>query len=79
MSKAAMVRHEATCFLNPARRACKTCAHEYPPVSDEPDYSTGYPGGHEGRGCEKDMLYLDEKKEQDIRFDCPKWRPKGKE
>lgn len=26
--RASVERHEATCFLNPARRSCKTCEHE---------------------------------------------------
>ena len=27
-SRAAIVRHEATCASNPARKACRTCEHQ---------------------------------------------------
>ena len=29
MSKQVMMQHEKTCKLNPDRRACATCKHEY--------------------------------------------------
>jgi hypothetical protein len=32
--------HEATCFLNPARRSCKTCEHES--TEDDDGYSAPY-------------------------------------
>ena len=37
----AMLRHEETCFSNPVRRACETCAYNGGKCSED-DYTTTY-------------------------------------
>lgn len=60
-------KHEATCFANPARRACKTCKHDH----KEPD--------PDGCWCEKDArAYAGiEPTTLTCRCDCPEWEPKN--
>ena len=74
-----MVRHEVTCWLNPERRACKTCAFE----SEKTDE------GYRERGCDhpEDYLYgntvydgtlfrpIGHKGSSRIRHACPGWSP----
>ena len=72
--KASTKRHEETCFSNPARRACKTCKHDFKGVIDD-----------ESNDC---YCELDFGKPEDeclreynsakltCRADCPAWEPK---
>jgi hypothetical protein len=41
-SKSRAREHIARCWLDPANRGCKTCAHFRP--ADSADFETGYPG-----------------------------------
>lgn len=64
--------HEARCTKNPARRACKTCAHNTVERADPPDYSKGYPGAPGCFGCEIDALPSGVV----MALDCAHWAPK---
>lgn len=49
-SRKAIELHEARCFCNPARRACKTCVHSY---YEDYEHDTGAGGNF---GCDVDAL-----------------------
>jgi len=76
--------HERTCFMNPARRSCKTCKHEGFD-SDYFPYEDWIPASAQGverrwRECgHDDEELLPEKPENGmaIRFDCPGWEVKS--
>ena len=43
LDRKAIERHEKHCFINPARKSCRTCRHDHL-ERDEPE--TGSPGGN---------------------------------
>ncbi len=70
--EANIYRHEATCWLNPERRACKTCKHNnvvYPWYGD---------GEHDIRVRHCDIGKFDvpddgKDRHGDVRWNCPFW------
>jgi hypothetical protein len=67
--------HEATCFLNPARRSCKTCEHEG-------EDGGGYPGEPMWRECNSpdgddplEEFNVAKKDENQIAVNCRYWQP----
>jgi len=64
--KKSIERHEATCFANPAKRACKTCKHDYKTLEEcycaHPDKEDLRSYGHGLITC---------------RDNCPGWEPKN--
>ena len=68
--KKSIERHEATCFTNPAKRACKTCKHDH----KEPDGDSCY--------CEIDSeqrpwaFNPDGPTQITCCSNCPDWEPK---
>ncbi len=62
-----LTKHEKTCFLNPARRACVTCKHE----------GHDFAEGHKSRECSASGELPDKLEERfdkyDIVWDCPLW------
>ena len=74
----AMERHEATCWMNPARRTCKTCRHEefYPGCG--PDYYTGHGGDEAERECALgiEIECPPGTRGLPIATDCERWEPK---
>ena len=61
-----MAKHEQTCFANPARRACKTCRHDY----KRPDPEDCYCALGDGELREVDGATIT------CRADCPGWEQK---
>jgi hypothetical protein len=76
VSRESIEKHEPTCFLNPARRSCKTCKHEqfdvYEAIPEE-----GFPG-RDVRVCYRDVPKEQETQfeKHDICWECPSWEPK---
>lgn len=60
--------HEKTCFMNPFRRACKTCRFEAIYLDWE------RPGPQDFRFCAHENE--NELGEHNIKWDCPDWLPK---
>jgi hypothetical protein len=72
LNRKAVLSHEKTCAKNPARRACKTCAHQKvikgEPAELDRDVMVypGIPGGYE---CSVGLLGH----RHAMVFDCPSW------
>lgn len=68
--RGAALRHEATCFYNPIRRACATCKHfTYLPAYYEPE--TGY--GEGGPTCDLGLFANDPEASTPLGSECDKW------
>ena len=61
--------HEETCFANPARRACKTCKHDYKDRHDSEGCYCDHEDGEDLRPYANGAITC--------RADCPGWEPKN--
>lgn len=75
-AKTALREHIGRCWLNPAARACKTCAHWETDPGGEPCFP-GRPCGcnHGYTSCAAGVGGVDK---GEIRTGCPLWLPTGK-
>lgn len=77
VSRAAVELHEATCFQNPARRACQTCANRA--WDSQTIYNPSHGGNPGATDYDVRVPYCQVRDDVDLPkqlvFDCPLWAP----